>query len=153
MLETKSLCAKIPVELHTRVRDSQVESGETLNEYMEKLITEYYEMKEGKNMTQTKTLAIQIPEEMSVRIKEHIAKTPKLTLKSFLIGIIEQALDTADQAEESQTEPSEVEPNQLEPKEGEHGIDESTEDELIDDELNVDELTEEELALDEQGTE
>ena len=68
---------------------------------MEQLITEYYQLKEGNNMSQTKTLAIQIPEELSVRIKDHIAKTPKLTLKGFLIEIIEHALDTTDLSENS----------------------------------------------------
>ena len=92
MNETRNLCAQIPVELHMKVRENQEECGLTLNQYMEKLLTEYYQMKEGNSMNNTKTLAIQIPEEMSVRIKNHIEKTPKLTLKSFLIGIIEQAL-------------------------------------------------------------
>ena len=104
MSETKSLCAKIPIELHTKVRSSQEESSLTLNQYMEQLLTEYYQMKEGKDMSQTKTLAIQIPEEMSIRIKEHIAKTPKLTLKGFLISIIEQALTATESVQEIPTE-------------------------------------------------
>lgn len=97
MSNIKSLCAKIPLELHTKVRDSQVESGLTLNQYIEQILTEYYERGKISMSDKTKTLAIQISEEMSIKIKAHIAKTPKLTLKSFLIGLIEQALanDTA----------------------------------------------------------
>ena len=106
MSETKSLCAVIPKKLHATVRAKQEESSLTLNQYMEQLLTEYYQMKEGNNMSQTKTLAIQITEEMSVRIKEHIAKTPKLTLKSFLIDIIEQALSAGESGEESPSEPN-----------------------------------------------
>ena len=106
MSQTKNLCAKISVELHTTVRVKKEESSLTLNQYMEQLLTEYYQMKEGNNLSQTKTLAIQITEEMSVRIKEHIAKTPKLTLKSFLIDIIEQALSAAESGEESSSEPN-----------------------------------------------
>lgn len=64
MKETKSLCAKIPIELHNRVRISQEESRLTLNQYVEKLLIEYYQMKEGKSMPQTRTLALQISEEL-----------------------------------------------------------------------------------------
>lgn len=54
MEEIKSLCAKIPIELHNKVRASQEESGLTLNQYVEKLIIKYYQMKEMKNMAQNK---------------------------------------------------------------------------------------------------
>ncbi len=43
MAETKSLCALIPIELHNKVTASKDESGLTLNQYVEKIITEYYE--------------------------------------------------------------------------------------------------------------
>lgn len=42
-IKTKNLCAHIPVTLHDRVREEQQRSGMTLNEYMTRLITEYYE--------------------------------------------------------------------------------------------------------------
>ena len=120
MSEIKNLCAKIPALLHTKVRTSQEESNLTLNQYMEQLLTEYYQMKEGKDMSQTKTLAIQIPEEMSIRIKEHIAKTPKLTLKGFLISIIEQALTDSESADEIPTETDADETTSVEPNTEEH---------------------------------
>lgn len=60
MRETKSLCAKIPLELHNKVREKQEESGVTLNQYVEQIITQYYEMKEMNPMEQKRTLALQI---------------------------------------------------------------------------------------------
>lgn len=96
MEETKSLCAKIPIELHNRVRASQEESGLTLNQYVEKLIIEYYQMKEMKNMAQTRTLALQISEEIFARIKKHLDKNPNLTQKAFITELIIKALDEAE---------------------------------------------------------
>ncbi|MEA4986461.1 MAG: 4-oxalocrotonate tautomerase [Anaerovorax sp.] len=101
MEDTKSLCAKIPIELHNRVRASQEESGLNLNQYVEKLIIEYYQMKEMKYMaqTQTRTLALQISEELFARIKNHIDKNPHLTQKAFITELIIKALDEAETQE------------------------------------------------------
>ncbi|MPN22151.1 hypothetical protein SDC9_169534 [bioreactor metagenome] len=96
MKETKSLCAKIPIVLHNKVRASQEESGLTLNQYVEKLIIEYYQMKEMKNMPQTRTLALQISEELFLRIKNYLDKNPQLTQKAFVTDLIIKALDEAE---------------------------------------------------------
>lgn len=96
MEETKSLCAKIPIELHNKVRASQEESRLTLNQYVEKLIIEYYQMKEMKSMPQTRTLALQISEELFLRIKNYLDKNPQLTQKAFITDLIIKALDEAE---------------------------------------------------------
>ena len=46
--KTRNLCAEIPLELHTKVRQRQAESGETLSRYMTALITKFYEMPTNK---------------------------------------------------------------------------------------------------------
>ena len=51
----------------------------------------------------TRTLALQIPEELFVRIKEHLSKYG-LTQKEFIIGLIEAALTDAADAEEAEAE-------------------------------------------------
>ena len=51
MEERKNLCAMLPVALHTRVRQEQEKAGMTLGEYVEAMITEYYDWKDGKIMT------------------------------------------------------------------------------------------------------
>lgn len=99
MVETKSLCAKISVELHNKVTQCKDESGLTLNEYVEKLIIEYYELKEMKSNMSTRTLALQISEELFVRIKKHVDATPHLTQKAFITEIITKALDDLEKAE------------------------------------------------------
>ena len=93
---TKSLCAKIPIELHNKVRTSQEESRLTLNQYIENLLIEYYQMKEMKNMPQTRTLALQISEELFLRIKNYLDKNPQLTQKAFITDLITKALDEAE---------------------------------------------------------
>ena len=55
----------LPVALHTRVRQEQEKAEMTLGEYVEAMITEYYDWKDGKIMTgEMRTLAAQIPAEL-----------------------------------------------------------------------------------------
>ena len=51
MADKKNLCAMIPADLHARVRQEQERSGQTLSEYVEQLIQNYYDMKENTKMT------------------------------------------------------------------------------------------------------
>lgn len=61
MEERKNLCAMLPVALHARVRQEQEKAGMTLSDYIETMITEYYDWKDGKIMTrEMRTLAAQI---------------------------------------------------------------------------------------------
>ena len=112
MADKKNLCAMIPADLHARVRQEQEQSGMTLSEFVEQLITNYYKMKEGTKMTgDMRTMAIQLPEELFERLKAYL-KRNNLKQKQFIIGLIEDALeqdeeDTAAQAEnEPETEES-----------------------------------------------
>ena len=41
MADKKNLCAQIDTALHARVRQEQEQSGKTLSEYVEQLITDY----------------------------------------------------------------------------------------------------------------
>ena len=63
---TRNLCAQIPVSLHSRIRQEQEASGQTLSAYMTQLITNYYHMKEDKESmnTETRTVAFQVPPEL-----------------------------------------------------------------------------------------
>ena len=100
MADKKNLCAMIPADLHARVRLEQEQSGKTLSEFVEQLITDYYKMKEGTKMTgDMRTMAIQLPEELFERLKAYLKKN-NLKQKQFIIGLIEDALEE-DKAEES----------------------------------------------------
>ena len=105
----KNLCAMIPLSLHARVREEQERSGQSLSVYITQLLTDHYQ-KGDKTMEFTKTLAFQIPEELFNRIKDHLEREKqrtgrKLSQKDFVIGLIERALEAAEQqAEEDQEE-------------------------------------------------
>lgn len=93
MADKKNLCAQIDTALHARVRLEQEQSGSTLSEFVEQLITDYYKMKEGTKMTgDMRTMAIQLPEELFERLKAYLKKN-NLKQKQFIIGLIEDALE------------------------------------------------------------
>ena len=99
----KNLCAMLPVALHTRVRQEQEKAGMTLGEYVEAMITEYYDWKDGKIMTgEMRTLAAQIPAELFDRL-DHYLKERGIKKKSFLVDIITRALEAAEAAEVTET--------------------------------------------------
>ena len=92
----KSLCAMLPVALHTRVRQEQEKADMTLGEYVEAMITEYYDWKDGKIMTgEMRTLAAQIPAELFDRLDRYL-KERGIKKKDFLVDIITRALETAE---------------------------------------------------------
>ena len=101
----KNLCAMLPVALHTRVRQEQEKAGMTLGEYVEALITEYYDWKDGRIMTgEMRTLAAQIPAALFDRLDRYL-KERSIKKKDFLVDIITRALEE-DEAAEPVTEAS-----------------------------------------------
>ena len=97
----KNLCAMLPVALHTRVRQEQEKAGITLGEYVEAMITEYYDWKDGKIMTgEMRTLAAQIPAELFNRL-DHYLKERGIKKKDFLVDIITRALEAAEAVTET----------------------------------------------------
>ena len=95
----KNLCAMLPVALHTRVRQEQEKAGMTLGEYVEAMITEYYDWKDGKIMTgEMRTLAAQIPAELFDRLDRYL-KGRGIKKKDFLVDIITRALEAAEATE------------------------------------------------------
>ena len=95
----KNLCAMLPVALHARVRQEQEKAGMTLGEYVEAMITEYYDWKDGKIMTgEMRTLAAQIPAELFDRLDRYL-KERGIKKKDFLVDIITRALEEVEAAE------------------------------------------------------
>ena len=104
MADKKNLCAQIDTALHARVRQEQERSGQTLSEYVEQLIQNYYDMKENKKMTgDMRTMAIQLPEELFERLKAYLKKN-NLKQKQFIIGLIEDALEEDEESTIAQAE-------------------------------------------------
>ena len=103
---TKNLCAQIPIELHAQVTEARTQLGQTTNEYITMIITEYFKMKQegGNKMDGIRTMAFQIPNEMFERLKAHLdresARTgKKVSQKEFVLNLIRQALDEAERKE------------------------------------------------------
>ena len=121
MPATKNLCAQISLDLHQKISEAREAAGLTTAQYITELLTEYFKMKEnGGNITMTnnntRTLAFQISEELFQRIKAHLERETartgrKLTQREFVLGLIEEALEAAEQKADS---PEPEEPPQKE---------------------------------------
>ena len=103
MEPTKNLCAQVPASLHAKVRQEQETSGKTLSQYITDVLTDYYE--KGAITMNNRTMAFQIPEEMFQRLKKYL-KDNNLKQKEFVLGLIERALNDAEQADAPTAVPS-----------------------------------------------
>lgn len=101
MEATRNLCAQIPISARQGEGRKGI-AGAVLSEYVTQILREHFEG--GKPiMTATKTLAFQIPEELDLRIKKYLASEKertgkKVSQREFIVGLIEQALDTYEAA-------------------------------------------------------
>ena len=103
-METKNICGKIPMELHDKVREELEGTEMTIPQFLEKVITEHFESKGVEKMA-ARTLAVQVSEELYMRFNERYEKEKnhrqgRFSKKDFLVEIITQALDTADELEQ-----------------------------------------------------
>ena len=119
MEQRKNLCAQVPPSLHTQVTEAREALGQTTSEYITNLLTEYFEMKKngGKETmaTSTRTMAFQISEDLFQRIKAHLERETartgrKLTQREFVLGLIEEALEVAEQQLQEETGVAPCEP-------------------------------------------
>ena len=108
--EKRNLCAQVPISLHSRVRQEQEASGQTLSEYMTQLITNYFHMKEdNQNMnTETRTVAFQVPPELFEEFKAYLQRN-HLKQKEFLLACIQRALSEESPADEPASDPEPLE--------------------------------------------
>ena len=92
----KGITVKIDAALHAQVREYVEGHNMTMAEFVTKALDNELhpknEMKEGAKVANTRTLAIQIPEELFQRIKEYLQRN-NMTQRQFLIGLIEEELD------------------------------------------------------------
>jgi predicted DNA-binding protein len=98
-METKGITCKIPLDLHERISEEMRESGRTVSQYMEMIIREHLEG--GSSMSKTRIMAFQVSEELFQKIKEYLARYEeiyhrKLTQRDFVLGLIESALEEAE---------------------------------------------------------
>jgi hypothetical protein len=98
MEETRGITVKVPAKLHSRVRTEQESLEMTMSSYVTMVLEEHFnpDRKGGNSMNGTRTLAFQVSAELFQRLKDHLARNPGMTQKSFVIGLIEQALTEAE---------------------------------------------------------
>ena len=101
-METKGVTCKIPLDLHNMISEEIRETESTMSKFIEMIIQEHYEKGAGKVMAKGRTLAFQVSEELFQRVKEYLERFEKvhhrrLTHKEFIIGLIEQALEDAEE--------------------------------------------------------
>lgn len=100
-METKGITCKIPLELHNRISEDIRSTESTMSKFIEMVISEHYAKGEI-NMGKTRTLAFQVSEEFFQKIKDYLLRYEqvygkKLSQKEFVVGLIEQALEEADE--------------------------------------------------------
>ena len=101
-METKGVTCKIPLDLHNRISEEIRETESTISKFIEMVIREHYEKGVNKTMEKGRTLAFQVSEELFQRVKEYLEAYEKayhrrLTQKEFVVGLIEQALEEAEE--------------------------------------------------------
>ena len=103
-METKGITCKIPQDLHAKITEEIRASGSTMSKFIEMVINSYYDSKEkgANNMGKPRTLAFQVSEELFDKVKAYLDEYArvygtKLTQKDFVIGLIEQALEEAEE--------------------------------------------------------
>lgn len=101
-METKGVTCKIPLELHNQISEEIRETESTMSKFIEMVIREHYEKGANKIMEKGRTLAFQVSEELFQKVKEYLDLYEKtyhrrLTQKEFVIGLIEQALEEAEE--------------------------------------------------------
>lgn len=100
-METKGVTCKISLDLHNRITEEIRQNDSTMSKFIEQIILEHY-TKGATTMGKTRTLAFQVSEELFQQIKDYLARYEqayhrKLSQKEFVIGLIEQALQEADE--------------------------------------------------------
>ena len=130
-MEMKNICGKIPMDLHEKVREEIERTESSTQKFIQQVIEEHFNGK-GEMSMGTRTLAVQVSEELFSRLKAVVAKKG-CKQKDFLIAIIEQAIQAAE-AECEQTHDSEENGTELETEEMEAGEESTPSEETADSE-------------------
>ena len=94
--EKKGITVKIDADLHAQVSEYIKSKGMTMGEFIslacDDILHPKYEMRKDSKMENTRTIAIQVPEDLFQRIKEYLQRN-NMSQKQFLVGLIEDELD------------------------------------------------------------
>lgn len=92
--EKKGVTVKIDAELHSQIHDYIEEHGMTMAEFITLAADNelHPKMKEGTTMANTRTIALQVSEELFQKIKDYLQRN-HMTQKEFLTGLIEDEIE------------------------------------------------------------
>lgn len=90
------------MDLHQRASEEIREMESTMSKFIEMVIREHYEKGVNKTMEKGRILAFKVSEELFERVKMYLERYEetyhrRLTQKEFVIGLIEQALEEAEE--------------------------------------------------------
>ena len=113
-VEKKGITVKIDAELHAEVRQFLDNHEMTMAEFVTLALQDELHPKlniqEAKNMSNMRTLAFQVPEELFQKIKDYLQRN-HMTQKEFVIGLIENEIErdlTQRAGQEEQPETTDV---------------------------------------------
>ena len=113
--EKKGITVRIDADLHAEVsqylRDHSMTMAEFVSLALDDELHPKNQMKEGNTMANTRTIAVQVPEDLFQRIKDYLQRN-NMTQRQFLIGLIEDELERDQTERESQNEAVSDDPNQ-----------------------------------------
>ena len=141
----KGITVRIDANLHAQVsqylRDHSMTMAELVSRALDDELHPKTQMKEGNTMVNTRTIAVQVPEDLFQRIKDYLQRN-NMTQRQFLLGLIEDELEREQTERESQinaesptediceeTDEEAAENGFAGECEGDNGNDEETEDE------------------------
>ncbi len=94
--EKKGITVKIDAELHAQVREYLENHEMTMAEFVTMALQDElrpkFNLQEGKNMGNMRTLAFQVPEELFHKIKDYLQRN-NMSQKEFVIGLIEAEIE------------------------------------------------------------
>lgn len=113
--EKKGITVRIDADLHAEVsqylRDHSMTMAEFVSLALDDELHPKIQMKEGNTMANTRTIAVQVPEDLFQRIKDYLQRN-NMTQRQFLIGLIEDELERDQTERESQNEAVSGDPDQ-----------------------------------------
>ena len=103
----KGITVRIDANLHAQVsqylRDHSMTMAELVSRALDDELHPKTQMKEGNTMANTRTIAVQVPEDLFQRIKDYLQRN-NMTQRQFLLGLIEDELEREQTERESQNE-------------------------------------------------
>ena len=136
--EKKGITVKVDAELHAQVREYIEAHGMTMADFVAQALDNelHPRIQEGQNMSNMRTMAFQVPEEMFQEIKDYLNRH-HMKQKDFVLGLIRAELDRDQQQTESQEQSEGQNNGETESDDEELEEDEGFEEESVDMEMNM----------------